>query len=233
MEPGALMKELAAKKHYIVRAFLVTAGLWVLAFGYLIVFSIPGQFEKAVVRSLATAAFLAVSTALAVGPLVVLKPGWNLVRYRRTLGVAGFTLAAAHGASAIFLIGASPLADLNPLRNPVILGTLALAAFLPLVLTSTDWAIRSLSFSNWKRLHRIVYVGYFLAVAHMALVRPGHVSFSLLSVAAAVYVLQLAAWATKVKKKETNLDAGLGAALAAIGVALIGYALFTALASTH
>ena len=109
---------------------------------------------------------------LAVTPLRLLfrKQGWTawLVRRRRDFGVASFAYAAGH--TAIYLWKKSSLAIvLEEGRSPDLLaGWLALLLFVPLAVTSNDFAVRRMK-RAWKRLHRLVYPATVLVFVHWAL----------------------------------------------------------------
>jgi methionine sulfoxide reductase heme-binding subunit len=110
--------------------------------------------------------------AMAVTPLRLLWPGAGLVtwlaRRRRDLGVAVFGYAALH--LGVYLVRkADPALILNEAAEAGLLtGWIAFAIFLPLAVTSNDQSVRWLK-RNWKRLHRLVYPGAALALAHWIL----------------------------------------------------------------
>ena len=98
--------------------------------------------------------------ALMISPLRLLLPrsrvlGWLMER-RRYFGVAAFAYALAH--TVLYII------DLNSLRAildefwaiGIWTGWLAFFIFIPLALTSNDWAVRRMG-TRWKILQRCVY----------------------------------------------------------------------------
>ena len=107
--------------------------------------------------------------ALAISPLRVIAPHarWlrTLRRYRRDIGVAAFAYGALH--TVFYLI------DMETLRNVLAeigalgiwTGWLAFAVFIPLAITSNDFAVRALG-QNWQNLHRLVYLAAFLTLIH-------------------------------------------------------------------
>ena len=91
-----------------------------------------------------------------------------LVRYRRDVGVAVFVYAAAH--TIAYLQREPVLAQIiaDAMTAGILTGWLALLIFLPLAMTSNDWSVRRLA-RRWKTLHRFVYAGAGLTLAHWAL----------------------------------------------------------------
>lgn len=108
--------------------------------------------------------------ALAITPLLRLIPALRPIRpHRRAIGLAAFATATLH--LGLYLLTMAELAPiLAELTAPGIwTGWLALALMLPLALTSSNAAMRSLG-ANWKRLQRLAYPAALLTFAHMALV---------------------------------------------------------------
>ncbi|WP_340587399.1 sulfite oxidase heme-binding subunit YedZ [Erythrobacter alti] len=91
-----------------------------------------------------------------------------LLRHRRDLGVASFAYAAGH--TVIYLADQTSLAEVwsETGSAELLTGWLALALFLPLVVTSNDISVRALK-QAWKRLHRLVYPAAILTFVHWAL----------------------------------------------------------------
>lgn len=107
---------------------------------------------------------------LAVSPLRELA-GWNLIRYRRALGLLTFYYALMHFSVYAILDQAlmlnAILADV--LKRPFIMfGMGALLLLLPLAVTSNMTSIRRLG-KNWIRLHRLIYPIAALGALHFAL----------------------------------------------------------------
>ena len=96
--------------------------------------------------------------------------GWRqLVRHRRTLGVAAWCYAFAHFLVFAILDWGLELAGIwsEVVERPYItVGFAALVLLTPLAITSTRGWIRRLG-RNWRRLHRLVYPAAILAVAHI------------------------------------------------------------------
>jgi sulfoxide reductase heme-binding subunit YedZ len=122
---------------------------------------------KTLERTMGLWALRVLVAGLAVTPLRRL--GWNLVRYRRALGLLAFYYAALHVvAYAWFDYGldwAMIWGDI--VKRPYI--TIGLAAFLilvPLAVTSTNGMIRRLGAAAWQRLHKLVYVAAIGGAVH-------------------------------------------------------------------
>jgi sulfoxide reductase heme-binding subunit YedZ len=112
--------------------------------------------------------------SLCISPLRRL--GLNLIRYRRPLGVMAFFYVAMHFLAWVVLdMGLrwdEILADLYK-RPYVIVGMVGLLALAPLVVTSTDTAIRRLGPLQWRRLHRLAYVAAVAGAAHFVILVKG------------------------------------------------------------
>lgn len=113
---------------------------------------------------------------LAISPLARLTHWTPLMSIRRMCGLYAFTYAVVH---LLLYIGldrefqfAEVWADILK-RWYITLGMAALALMLPLALTSTAKAIRTLGARRWQRLHRLVYAVGLLAVLHFWLVVKG------------------------------------------------------------
>ncbi len=107
---------------------------------------------------------------LAISPLRELG-GWNLLRYRRALGLLTFYYAAMHfTVYAVLdqaLMAAAIVADV--VKRPFIMfGMAALVLLIPLAVTSNMASIRRLG-KGWVTLHRLVYLVAALAALHYAL----------------------------------------------------------------
>jgi sulfoxide reductase heme-binding subunit YedZ len=93
--------------------------------------------------------------------------GANLLKFRRMLGLMGFTYVALHLLVWLVLdvqVIAQIWADI--LKRPYI--TVGMASFLlllPLALTSNNWSIRKLG-PKWRQLHKLTYVAVALGGLH-------------------------------------------------------------------
>lgn len=108
--------------------------------------------------------------SLAVSPLRDLF-GWNLLRYRRAVGLLTFYYALMHFTVYLTLDQAMDVdavfADI--LKRPFIMfGMASLALLVPLAITSNNFSIRRMG-RRWTWLHRLVYVSAAAAALHFAL----------------------------------------------------------------
>ena len=113
-----------------------------------------------------------VLATLAVSPLRRLT-GWNIIRYRRTLGLLAFSYVCLHFLIYLVIDQGFPIQGFairyvveDIAKRPYI--TVGFSAFLlliPLAWTSTKGWIRRLG-KKWKVLHQLVYVAAALGVLH-------------------------------------------------------------------
>ena len=115
--------------------------------------------------------------------------GWRgLLLLRRRLGLLAALYMALHVGNYLFLDRALDWAEIagDLTRRPyIVLGATAFLASWPLVLTSTDAAIRRLGGRRWRRLHRLVYLVLAAAIAHslwqMKSIEPRPVIFAVIA----------------------------------------------------
>lgn len=113
--------------------------------------------------------FLAIT--LLITPLALLFPHTAIIRWlvrnRRFLGVAAFVYTLLH---TVFYILEYPMAKLYDefFEVAILTGWIAFFVFVPLAVTSTDWAVRKMG-KNWKKLQRWVYLAGVMAFIHWAL----------------------------------------------------------------
>lgn len=109
--------------------------------------------------------------AMLASPLVLIFrkarfPRW-LRQNRRYFGVASFAYALAH--TVLYVIDRGTLdrvIDQIP-RLDIWTGWLAMAIFVPLAITSADWAVRAMG-PSWKTLQRWTYPAAVLTLVHWA-----------------------------------------------------------------
>ncbi|MEO1017153.1 MAG: ferric reductase-like transmembrane domain-containing protein [Pseudomonadota bacterium] len=91
-------------------------------------------------------------------------PLW-LVRRRRYLGVAAFGYATLH--VLFYIIDEESFSNIiaEALQLSIWTGWVAFLIFIPLFMTSNDWAVRKLK-RTWKPLQRWVYAAALLTLAH-------------------------------------------------------------------
>jgi sulfoxide reductase heme-binding subunit YedZ len=106
---------------------------------------------------------------LAVTPLRRILAWPELIRFRRTLGLAAFFYGCLHLLTYVWL---DQFFDIRAMlrdvaKRPFITaGVTAFCVMLPLALTSTAAAIRRIGGRNWRRLHRLVYFAALAGVVH-------------------------------------------------------------------
>ncbi len=120
------------------------------------------------------------------GLFVVLTPGlikaffprfgWNplLINARAALGLSVFFFMALHAFLAFTrnLDGKFTALQFLSTRHQVALvaSSLALVVFIAMALTSSEKAIRWMTFTKWKRLHRLIYIATILVIFHAFLI---------------------------------------------------------------
>ena len=109
---------------------------------------------------------------LAVSPLRRLT-GWNIIRYRRTLGLLAFTYVCLHFLTYLVIDQGFPIQGFairyvveDIAKRPYItVGFTAFLLLIPLAWTSTKGWIRRLG-KKWKALHQLIYIAAALGVLH-------------------------------------------------------------------
>lgn len=130
-----------------------------------------GDIGSSLIRSSALAGATLISCALLSSAIFRFFPRTaSLWRLRRYAGVSGFILIALH---VFFVLRyffnwdiAAMYYSFNPLKNPIIFGSIAFPIFFVLAATSTDWAVTKLTPKVWKFIHRFVYVAYISSIFH-------------------------------------------------------------------
>jgi sulfoxide reductase heme-binding subunit YedZ len=127
---------------------------------------------KAVVDQTGEWAIQSLWLALTITPLRILTGISQWIRYRRMVGLFAFFYSLLHIlAYSVLLIGLDLGQLINDLtqRPYIIVGAIAFVAYLPLVITSTQYWQRTLK-RHWVQLHRVVYlIAIFGVIApHMA-----------------------------------------------------------------
>lgn len=121
------------------------------------------------IRTTGFLALLFLVLCLSVSPLKRLTGYGKLIAFRKSLGLFAFWYALAH-----FLIffwwdrSASVSSTLEEMikRKYLIVGSVGLLILLALAITSPNRMIRALGSTNWKRLHKLVYVAAIAGTVH-------------------------------------------------------------------
>ena len=118
---------------------------------------------------------------LAVTPLRHITHTPELIRFRRSLGLATFFYACLHMLCYAWFDQGFELKDIakDLVKRPFIwLGMLGFVFMLPLALTSSNAAARSLGAKRWRQLHSLVYVLPLFALLHFYWMRAGKNNFA-------------------------------------------------------
>jgi sulfoxide reductase heme-binding subunit YedZ len=121
---------------------------------------------NAIERALGEWALWFLIAGLAITPLRRFA-GLNLIRFRRMLGLVGFTYVSLHLLTWLVLdIGDVSRIWADIVKRPYItVGMLSLVLLLPLAITSNTWSIRKLG-PKWRSLHKLTYAAVFLGGLH-------------------------------------------------------------------
>jgi glycine/D-amino acid oxidase-like deaminating enzyme/nitrite reductase/ring-hydroxylating ferredoxin subunit/DMSO/TMAO reductase YedYZ heme-binding membrane subunit len=224
----ALFEGARAHIGYILKASVLALLFWSLQFAYQFLFSVPGDLERSIILASSYSGATLIGIALIIGPLAVIFPKLNFIAHRRTFGVWGFTFILSHITAVVIHYQLTPesiLGNLDPYANPMVFGALAASFFLPLYLTSTDWAIYKLGFRRWKTIHRIVYLAFLFATLHFTRIHPEllwNMSKAVLAlVTISVYSLELTAYFKTMMKRSTAGSLLYGGGLIAFGIILL------------
>jgi sulfoxide reductase heme-binding subunit YedZ len=118
---------------------------------------------------------------LAVTPLRRLTGLSELIRFRRSIGLACFYYACLHLLCYAWFDQNLELADIakDVAKRPfILLGMLGFVFMLPLALTSHNAAVRWLGGKRWQQLHKWVYVLPVFALLHFYWMRAGKNNFA-------------------------------------------------------
>ena len=122
-------------------------------------------------KKFGTLAFYLLAGNLLLRPAVVLvrySPLQVLFTLRREIGIASFWSYLFHSLGMINTFALKPNELLSEPGSALFFGALAGLGMYTLALTSNDFAVRLLK-RNWKRLHRIVYIVFFLSLYHYSM----------------------------------------------------------------
>ncbi|MEI6481997.1 MAG: protein-methionine-sulfoxide reductase heme-binding subunit MsrQ [Betaproteobacteria bacterium] len=118
---------------------------------------------------------------LAVTPLRHITHKPELIRFRRSLGLATFYYACLHLLCYAWFDQGFELNDIakDLVKRPFIwLGMLGFVFMLPLAVTSSNAAVRRLGAKRWQQLHRLVYLLPLFALLHFYWMRAGKNNFA-------------------------------------------------------
>jgi sulfoxide reductase heme-binding subunit YedZ len=136
---------------------------------------------------------------LAITPLRKLSRQPWLIRFRRMLGLFAFFYGCLHFTTYIwldqFFDWANMLKDVQK-RPFITAGFTGFVLMIPLALTSTSWAVRTLGGKRWQWLHRLIYASATAGVIHFLWLVKKDISEPLIyaGVLALLLLYRLAAW---------------------------------------
>lgn len=150
-------------------------------------------------------------SGLAITPLRKWSGMLWLIQYRRLLGLFAFFYGTLHLLTYLVLDQSFNIAAMihDVAKRPFItMGTLSWLLMLPLALTSTQKAIRSLG-KNWIRLHRLVYGAAAAGAIHFywLVKRDKREPLLYLAVLVALLSWRLAVWVAKNQKQQKAVGA--------------------------
>jgi sulfoxide reductase heme-binding subunit YedZ len=100
--------------------------------------------------------------------------GWNLIKFRRSIGLMAFFYVFAHLVVYLLLdkqLEWGPIIKDITKRPYIIVGVISFLILLPLAATSNNLSIRKMGPVAWRRLHIGVYIAVILGAAHFALLK--------------------------------------------------------------
>jgi sulfoxide reductase heme-binding subunit YedZ len=149
--------------------FALIPGLALFALFYVSKSAEPGEINV-LLRDTGRVAFLYLSLALLVTPVITLSGKQWMAKYRRTFGVLAFVFAIAHASKYFFdeyTYQETLFVAKHFLESDVWSGTLAFVLMAILGITSNDASVRFLR-SHWKPLQTLAYPLFLIAALHVA-----------------------------------------------------------------
>jgi sulfoxide reductase heme-binding subunit YedZ len=143
---------------------------------------------------------------LAVTPLRHITRTPELIRFRRSIGLATFFYACLHLLCYAWFDQSFEIDEIakDLVKRPFIwLGMLGFVFMLPLALTSSHAAVRWLGGKRWQYLHRLVYALPVFALLHFYWMRAGKNNFDEVYVYAAVFMVWLLSRLWVAKRQST------------------------------
>lgn len=221
------------KPTYAKQNILMSSGVflfWLLEFLYHFFWVTPDDWRLALIRSLAFSGTTLIGLALCSSIVFKTFPKtarhW---RWRRRLGVSGFVLISFHVLAVYtYLLQwklSSAYFSFNPIKNPIIFGTLAYLIYFAMAVVSNDRAVRRLGGRRWKFIHRLVYIAFWATIFHFLLINPSALktlSGYLMMVVAGIVLLGQLFWFVKISAQKNFRSLGT-----AIGIAIIALYLVT------
>ena len=138
------------------------------AFYYAFTNQLGAEPIKELEKALGLVALRFLVIGLAVTPIRKLG-GWNLVRYRRAIGLVAFFNALLHVSAYVWFDQDLNLTAIwkDILKRPYItVGMLSFSILVPLAITSNNAMIKRVGAASWQRLHKWVYLAAAAACLH-------------------------------------------------------------------
>ena len=157
--------------HLLIKKIVQISSLYVLPVVLAVIsFSLPDRWWFGKVGNFA---LLLLAGNVFLKPVSVLFPHpfihW-FTRFRREIGVASFWSYVFHSMGMLYIYGINPADIYSDTSSFLFFGGTAGIGMWLLGATSNDIAVRLLK-RNWKRLHRLVYIVFLLALYHSSLVK--------------------------------------------------------------
>lgn len=100
--------------------------------------------------------------------------GWNLIKFRRSIGLMAFFYVLAHLVVYLLLdkqLEWGPIIKDITKRPYIIMGVVSFLILVPLAVTSNNLSIRKLGPIKWRKLHVWVYAAVILGALHFVLLK--------------------------------------------------------------
>ena len=99
----------------------------------------------------------------------------NIIGLRKYTGIFCWLIALTHAGAEMTRRGA--IGSATTIANAafstehaMIFGSIAFLLMLPLFITSTNYAVKTMGYKAWKRLHMLTHVAFIFAALHIALI---------------------------------------------------------------
>ena len=154
---------------------------------------------EVITRSTGKSTLVFLLVTLSITPLRKLSRQPWLIRFRRMLGLFAFFYGCLHFTTYIwldqFFDWANMVKDVGK-RPFITAGFTGFVLMIPLALTSTRWAVRTMGGKRWQGLHRLIYLSAIAGVTHFIWLVKKDISEPLLyaAVLAALLLYRIGAW---------------------------------------
>ncbi len=173
----ALLPFATANRTTIIRIFQIFYGFVLLWLGFVVSVNVtnsklfPFTYEVGTTAgTVAVCAFFIVTIPGILGRFKIKHPLITIgIMFRRHTGLSTFFIALLH-ASSVHIIPSLVNGEFPVTLSPsyILFGSVALTALSLLALTSNNFSVQKIG-KNWKRLHKVVYVIFWLLFLHVGL----------------------------------------------------------------